>query len=414
MSAVLGLSPQAWGVVIGASLFFVAVYYFLSKNEKQPTKNTTQPAPAKKKAQKVDVTAQFAAERKKKLQEEKENKEHEHHCLISSLHAHHEPLTSVQISPNSKFIATVAEDNTIRLWRNFNVPEHIPSNRVALDWDHATAVAFTPDSKFLMVATSNKKKVIFFRIHAHHLDQKDDGRPPREGQVKPLEFAHEFSTDHKSTINHIHMSQNMKYVWTSCTGEDTTIRAWTPKGEALAQVNSRQLINFSTALSPDSKLLIAGAKLEEARMWFMQTDKNGNLTAAQPVPDLRGNKKGVRSVVFSNDSTLAVCGTGDGCWRVFKVDVRYKDGEDPHLVSSHQSPLPTISFLQLSTSQQVVALAHQTTLVFCSLKTGQVIEKIDNVHRGAIVSMHMSADGHTLVTGGSLDKSAKVWRVPQA
>jgi WD40 repeat protein len=90
-------------------------------------------------------------------------------------------------------------------------------SRVNTKLDYATACAFSHDSKYIVIALNETKK-----IHIYGINYKN--------QKAELTALHSFPTPHKDPITSLCFSPNHSFICTLSSGQDTSIHLFSPKG----------------------------------------------------------------------------------------------------------------------------------------------------------------------------------------
>lgn len=94
-----------------------------------------------------------------------------HRLLAAALKSHSGNITCMDFSSNGKYLATCADDRTVRIWstKDFLQREH-RSMRANVDLDHAILVRFSPDCRAFIVWLANGDTLRVFKMI-----KRDDG-----------------------------------------------------------------------------------------------------------------------------------------------------------------------------------------------------------------------------------------------
>jgi WD40 repeat protein len=131
-------------------------------------------------------------------------------------------------------------------------------------------------------------------------------------------------------------------------------RIWSARGEPLGTINPGALEAYSVVLSPDSRFISIATMQCDAKIWEMAADKDGfglkgkamELTGRTGGGGAAGHSSAVHSVSFGGssparlvtDSGTAATGSKDGLCKVWNINVRYKQSEDPKCTLTIQQP----------------------------------------------------------------------------
>ena len=89
----------------------------------------------------------------------------DHALYAHALHGHTAAISDLQITPNSKYLASSSEDRSVRLWKLAEIlDEHPTTIRVPVEYDYASHVSFTTDSRFMVAALGGSDVVRVFKL----------------------------------------------------------------------------------------------------------------------------------------------------------------------------------------------------------------------------------------------------------
>jgi WD40 repeat protein len=159
----------------------------------------------------------------------------------------------MEFSPNSRWL--VAQHDEARLW---DMQSDDPEQQWRVLPGHSNfvaSVAFSPDSRWLVTASWDKKALIW-DLAAEH---------PEESFVK---------LDHKTALYSVAISPDGRWVVTGA--EDGTARMWdltaeNPAASSLVLRGHRGSI-ISLAISPDCRWVITGSYDTTVRLWDLNID----------------------------------------------------------------------------------------------------------------------------------------------
>jgi len=326
-----------------------------------------------------------------------------HRLLLANLKGHTGTVYDLDFSSNGKFLASCAEDRTARLWnvKDFSLRDH-KYVRANVEFDHATSVAFSPDSKAFLVSLFIEQTVRVFK-----LTKNKDGNGP--SIVVSQEF--DFPKVHKTEIIRvaIHASSAGSYVMTA--GKDTTIVIWTTKGDVLEKVDTLLVYNNFAAMSPCGNLIAASGFTSDVKLWHVQF-KNNEFKQVARAFELKGHKAGVHSFSFTLDSKRMASASKDGTWKIWDIDVKYAQGQDAYLLQTGSFVFTegVPMHVALAPDALTLALAVGTNVRLYNAHTAECEEQVDEFHQDNISALRWYADSRQLVS--SAGRSLHVWHNP--
>jgi WD40 repeat protein len=309
---------------------------------------------------------------------------------VLTAEGHEEGILSVSLAPAGKLVATAAEDRSVRVWdpgtgkqlRRFSVMDPINPQGFG-----CLAVAFAPDGKTVSAGSA-------------------------EGIIR---------------------------LWDAVSGK------------VLRQLGGPQKCLLGFAFAPGGKIFATGDEDDEVRLWDLATGKE--LRAFRPAPQDSFWPAGVRLLAFSPDGRILAAarvtdrdrdgGTTRSRVHLWEVatgkELRHLTGRGLALlrfapdgkalaVGDHKS----ISLVDIVRGKEIRLFGGQNLapesavfspdgkllfagclngkIRFWEVATGTLLGDIQ-AHRGAVLSLDVSADGKRLISG-SLDTTALVWDLP--
>ncbi|KAJ7996979.1 hypothetical protein DPEC_G00224140 [Dallia pectoralis] len=346
--------------------------------------NTVKASTAKK-------TKQLLRPRKEKTQQHTFS----HSLLASSLKSHSGNVTSLDFSSNGKYLATCADDRTVRIWstKDFLDRDH-KSLRANVELDHVTLVRFSPDSRAFITWLANGDTIRIFKM-----TKKDDGSFTFKAAPE------DFPKKHKASVINIGIAETGKFIMSAST--DTNILIWDLKGEVLATINTNQMTNSYAAVSPCGRFVASCGFTPDVKVWEVCFGKAGEFREVARAFDLKGHSAGVHSFAFSNDSRKMATVSKDGTWRLWNTDVEYKKQQDPYLLKTVPCQSSEGSRVALSPDARVVAISNGCDVAMYSTSTGLLEEEFLGVHSEHITDLRFDINSRFLVCSG--DRAVRVF-----
>ncbi|XP_057295266.1 transducin beta-like protein 2 isoform X2 [Hydractinia symbiolongicarpus] len=398
--AILTTIAGALGIVFYL-IFYKSKIQINDANEPVP-KNSFANDESTNKPSKTTATKSF----QKKKPSNKDSSGVSHPLLVASLKGHTGTVLKIDFSSNGKFMASCAEDRTARLWnvKDFVLKDHKYS-RVNVEFDHATSISFSPDSRAFIVSLGLLKTIRVYKINK----KKDEGN---SSIAVRQEF--DFPSQHKGDILNAEISSTGKFIMSA--DKDTQIIIWSLKGDVLEKIDTLLVYNSLVSISPCGNLVAACGFTSDVKIWNVGFNKsNGEFQQVSKVLELKGHSAGVLSFSFTNDSKRVGTVSKDGTWKIWDIDVNYLKGQDAYLVKtgSYTPPPDGMStHIALSHDYFTVALALGTSIQLYNATTQELGEELTDVHQGNITDLKWHSESRQLVSAGGTDRSIRVWHNP--
>jgi WD40 repeat protein len=388
------LEDKWWAV----TLVFVILFIILSNVTKSasPAPAADEEVPKKEKKQKQTPPPS----RKPVLKDNEPYSTHPlfyKHCKVGGKQATAE-ITSVSVNPTGRVLVG-CDDHSFVIFDGVFKDGPPVQKRVSVGRDSPVAIAAST-THAVIALDSNKCEL--YKL----LDTK-------------AELLGETEGTHKKDISSVGIGERF---FVSCS-EDTEFKVWslsvstppnasTGKSSLLSSVNTNQMQNYMAAVSPDSKFIGVAAFTSDVRLWEVAFKKTGEFEAVRKAIELKGHKKGINCIAFSNDSTRVATASKDGSWRLWRVNVRYAIGEDPECELVVQTPYPSVDRVVFNPTKAVVVSSFERTLQFWDSKSGKLLQDLpDAVKTGSVVSgLAWSSDGKFLLV--STKSGLVVWQSP--
>ena len=283
-------------------------------------------------------------------------------------------------NPRGDILATTGEAGTIHLWSVADPAHPVGLGPVLPGLDGSIyLMAFSPDGRTLATANDNRTVRLW--------DMADPERPVSKAVL----------TGHTGAVRSVAFSADGRLLASG--GDDKTVRLWNVADPAQpvaagAPLTGPALLVHSVAFSPDGKLVAAGSQDTTVRLWDTATG------APIGVP-ITGHTSGVWSVAFTRDGTVMATGSADGTARLWNM----ADPARPALLgqSLASGDLYAVAF---SPDGTTLATGSSDGLVrLWSLPTAILLG-----HRTTVNSVAYRRDGRLMATG-ALDGTVRLWDV---
>ncbi|XP_030648585.1 transducin beta-like protein 2 [Chanos chanos] len=384
----------AVSLLIGALILMIALTVSKQKGELSEQVEKREEISAEESAKKQPPS-------KKQKQPQRPRKERaqqhtfSHPLLASSLKSHSGNITCLDFSSNGKYLASCADDRTIRIWstKDFLERDH-RCLRANVELDHATLVRFSPDSRAFITWLANGETIRIFKMN-----KKEDGTFTFKAAPE------DFPQKHKGDVINIGIAETGKFIMSASV--DTTILIWDLKGEVLATINTNQMTNSYVAVSPCGRFVASCGFTPDVKVWEVCFAKTGEFKEVTRAFDLKGHSAGVYSFDFSNDSSRMATVSKDGTWKLWNTDVEYKKQQDPYLLRTVPCQVSDGSRIALSPDGRAVAVSNGCDVAVYNAATGELEEEFRGVHSGEITDLKFDVNNRFLVCSG--DRAIRVF-----
>ncbi len=292
---------------------------------------------------------------------------------VGALRGHQNSIPCLAFSPDSRVLATVSADGTLRLW---NIPEC--SQRAVFDLGKAlVGVTFSADGSSLAVGGGDVYK--------------------RESYLKILETAtgKEKATlsGHRSAIYALAASPDGAFLATAAV--DRTINIWDfAKGTELRQIRGHTQPVWSLAFDPIGSRLAAASFDHTAKVWAVAQPQDVRVVRAIPAYSAR----------FSPDGKCLALGCSGVA--LFKPD----SYEPAYYLPQYREEDTVVAW---SSDGQRLAAAGRSGPVTV-WRTGNWRQpSLLNGHQSRVRTLSFSPDGRLLASGGE-DQTVRIWDVAKA
>jgi WD40 repeat protein len=297
-----------------------------------------------------------------------------------TLFGHEELINSIVFSPDNKFLASAADDSTIRLW-NLQISDNTIRESIIRVTDIVSSLAFSQDSKHLFAGS-----------WANLVQEWDMDRLHN----KASELTH-----HSHDVTSIAISSNNEFIASGSV--DTTVKVWNQHRGTLNPITLKdhtERVNC-VSFSPNGQMLASG-------------DKDGNIFIWDPQHLEKWINKitipsGVRSVTFSlNNQILAAAGF-NGIIYLWHTDSL---AAKPLELSGHAGPVKSVAFSPVD-SQILASAGEDGVILIWFLDNNKSSNLALRGHIGAVSSINFSSDGSMLASAGD-DRIIRIWHIEKS
>lgn len=374
-------------------LFYITYTILFKKPDETEDQEMPEPSNLKKPDEKPAKT-------KEKKQNVKPTKAKEtvfkHKWLSATLKAHSDNVTGIDFSSNGKYLLSCGLDRAIFLWSTKDFQAHQPKSvRCNVEFDHATKVKFSPDSKSFIAGLGISNTIRAFKI-----SKKEDGSGL---QVVPAPVA-DFAQVHKTDLINIGLSCNAKFIMTC--SNDTSIYIWDLKGEILGSVDTKMMNNSFAQVSSCGRFFGTCGFTSEVRTWEVCFDKGGIFTQIKPAFQL-SHSAGVYNFSFNADSTKIATVSKDMTWKLWNTKIDYERGQEAELLVTGRLDEKGSSLIALSPDSYTVAVVTNKNLRFYNASTAECQEVIENICNESVSEILFSNDNLYLAV--ACDKHVKIF-----
>jgi WD40 repeat protein len=281
---------------------------------------------------------------------------------IATLKGHQGIVRSVKFSPDGQFIASGSDDGTVKLWqRNGTLLKTFQGHSAGI-W----TVAFSPDGQTIASASMDKTVKLWNK----------DGKLLRTLQ------------GHTAGVTSVAFSPDGQTIVTA--SGDKTVKLWNKDGKLLRTLRGHTSVVSAAAFSPDGQIVASASGDKTVKLW----NKNGTLLRT-----LEGHSAVVSEVVFSPDGQTLASASRDQTVKLWNLD-----GTEWTTLRGHTAAIwgiawsPDGSFIASAGAENTVRL----------WQSQNPLRTMITAHKAGIWAIALSSDSSTIATG-SEDGTTKLW-----
>ena len=281
---------------------------------------------------------------------------------IATLKGHQGIVRSVKFSPDGQFIASGSDDGTVKLWqRNGTLLKTFQGHSAGI-W----TVAFSPDGQTIASASMDKTVKLWNK----------DGKLLRTLQ------------GHTAGVTSVAFSPDGQTIVTA--SGDKTVKLWNKDGKLLRTLRGHTSVLTAAAFSPDGQIVASASGDKTVKLW----NKNGTLLRT-----LEGHSAVVSEVVFSPDGQTLASASRDQTVKLWNLD-----GTEWTTLRGHAAAIwgiawsPDGSFIASAGAENTVRL----------WQSQNPLRTMITAHKAGIWAIALSSDSSTIATG-SEDGTTKLW-----
>jgi WD40 repeat protein/energy-coupling factor transporter ATP-binding protein EcfA2 len=285
----------------------------------------------------------------------------------ATLPGHSGVILALAFSRDSRTLATVGRDKTVRVWDAMT-----GKDRTTLTGHNNMVyeVAFSPDGRTLATASADKTVRLW---------------DTATGKTRTT------LTGHDNEVYSVTFSPDGRILATG--SEDKTVRLWdTATGKERTTLIEHNNAVWWVVFSPDGRTLATVGNDSTAHLWDAATGKKRTT--------LTGDDTAVNAVAFSPDGhTLAAVGD-DGTIYLWDPS----SGKERTTFEGHDTAVDAVAF---SPDGGTLATASAESVRLRNASTGKEVHAL-TTHTGSVYSVAFSPDGRTLATNGE-DETIRLW-----
>lgn len=298
--------------------------------------------------------------------------------LVLTLSGHEDFIKAVAFSPNSSFVLTASQDKTARIWqtKSGKLLHELKNHSAPI-----TAIDISADGSRILTASSDSTINIWDSANGKllHSLKKEQGR------VEDAVF-----------------SPNGQHILSG--GSDGKVRYWnSTTGRLIYSLSGHSKVVNAIAFSPDGEWLLSGSNDKTAKVWNARTGKLQH--------DLKGHGNLVSSVAFDPSGKIILTAGYDYAARLWD----FQSGKGLHELKGFTRVVNSVAFSHnyqsnrnsITTERAYLATAgDDRTVKIWDVSNGQIRHSLSG-HREAVTALSTAPNGY--LASASRDETAKLW-----
>ncbi|MFH2141133.1 MAG: caspase family protein [Bacteroidota bacterium] len=323
---------------------------------------------------------------------------------------HTDRISSVEYSPNGKYILTASEDNTAKIWdsETGNLLHSLEGHT-----EEIRSATWSPDGKRIVTASWDKSAKtwdsesgkLLHSLEGHTYGVYSATWSPDGKKVFTVSYDNTAKTWDSGYGNLLyslngHTEQVLSATWSSdgkrivTASDDKTAKIWDSESGKLLQSLERHTEKIRSAIwSPDGKWIVTVSDDKTAKIWDSET---GNL-----LHSLEGHTYGVCSATWSPDGKRIVTTSYDSTAKIWESE----SGKLLHSLEGHTEEIRSATWSP--DGKRIVTVSDDKTAKIWDSESGKLLHSLEG-HTYGGCSAIWSPDGKRIVTASD-DNTAKIW-----
>ena len=303
--------------------------------------------------------------------------------LLNVLQGHGEPVIDVAFSPDGGTIASISDDNTVRLWNDQGSLLTTLTHE-----DFGLGIGWSPNGRELAAGSWNGS-LNFLQVEPF----------PAKKSTQPIINLQRRVKAHRVGLWRVVFSLDGKLIATI--GEDRTAKLWDRQGNLITTFTKHQDVVRGLAISADSRIIATASYDRTVQLWNTQ---------GKPLAVIEDSQYGMSAVAFSNDGEIMVTGNTEGTIQFWRIK-RSPEKITLHLLETFTEHSDEIRKLAFSPDGQLIASASGDSTIKIWHRQGKFLKTFYG-HERQVWSVAFSPDSKKLVSG-SEDKTLIIWDLQQ-